>query len=116
MSFIDFLFSYKTIIKSHLLKKKYFQAFRKSINFPYKFLLNQMRIYFKIRKTNLDGAYLCSVLSYLLSAGINFENLAMPPRGVMVCLSLNCNRLRTMPISEMTKVSDQHPVIWVWLI
>jgi predicted O-methyltransferase YrrM len=55
MSFIDFLFSYKTIIKSHLLKKKYFQAFRKSINFPYKFLLNQMRIYFKIRKTNLDN-------------------------------------------------------------
>ena len=55
MSFIDFLFSYKTIIKSHLLKKKYVQAFRKSINFPYKFLLNQMRIYLKVRKTNFDN-------------------------------------------------------------
>ena len=50
----DFLFSYKIIVKSHLIRGKYFQAFRKSLNFPYKFLLNEIRVLFKINKINLD--------------------------------------------------------------
>ena len=50
----DFLFSYKTSIKSNIIKKKYFQGLRKSINFPYKFFLNTIRIFFQIRKINLD--------------------------------------------------------------
>ena len=54
MRFKDFLFSYKIVVKSHLIRKKYFQAFRKLLNFPYKFLLNKIRVYFKINKINLD--------------------------------------------------------------
>ena len=50
----DFLFSYKMIVKSHLIRRKSLQAFRKSLNFPYKFLLNKIRVYFKINKINLD--------------------------------------------------------------
>ena len=55
MRFKDFLFSYKIIVKSYLIRGKYFQAFRKLLNFPYKFLVNKIRVYFKINKIDLDN-------------------------------------------------------------
>ena len=54
MNVNDFFFSYKTSIKSQLLKKKYFKAIRRIFNFPYKFLIFKIKILLKIDKINLD--------------------------------------------------------------
>ena len=54
MNLKDFLFSYLESFKIDLDKKKYFKAFRKLFNYPYKFLLDKLRQLFSIKKNNLD--------------------------------------------------------------
>ena len=44
MKLKDFFFSFSQTISFELEKKKYFKAIRKTIYFPYKFILNQIRI------------------------------------------------------------------------
>lgn len=54
MNINDFFFSYKTIIKSQLFKKKYLKLFSKIFSFPYKFLLFKIKTLFKVDKIDLD--------------------------------------------------------------
>ena len=54
MNINDFFFSYKTTIKSQLLKKKYLKLLSKILSFPYKYLLFKIKIFFKIDKIDLD--------------------------------------------------------------
>ena len=54
MKLKDFFFSYIQSIKVDLAKKKYFKAFRKLFNYPYKFILNKCRELFSLGKNNLD--------------------------------------------------------------
>ena len=54
MKLKDFSFSYIQSIKVDLAKKKYFKAFRKLFNYPYKFILNKFREFFSLGKSNLD--------------------------------------------------------------
>ena len=52
MNFNDFVFSYKIIVKSYIIKKKYFKGFRKLFNFPYKYLLSLIKFFLeKIKLT-----------------------------------------------------------------
>ena len=51
----DFFFSFKQIISFEIDKKSYFKALRKCIYFPYKFILDKVRIFFSIKKTNIDN-------------------------------------------------------------
>ena len=50
----DFLFSFSQSIKIDINKKKYFKAFRKIFNYPYKFILNKIREFFSVNKLNLN--------------------------------------------------------------
>ena len=50
----DFIFSYTQSIKKDLNKKKYFKAFRKLFNYPYKLLLDKVRQFLSLKKYNLD--------------------------------------------------------------
>ena len=54
MNLKDFLFSYFESFKIDLVKKKYFKAFRKLFNYPYKFFLDKLRQLFSLKKNNLD--------------------------------------------------------------
>ena len=54
MKLKDFFFSYIQSTKVDLAKKKYFKAFRKLFNYPYKFILNKFRELFSLGKNNLD--------------------------------------------------------------
>ena len=54
MNLKDFLFSYVESFKIDLDKKKYFKAFRKLFNYPYKFFLDKFRQLFSLKKKNLD--------------------------------------------------------------
>ncbi len=54
MNFKDFLFSYTQSFKIILKKKRYFKAFRKLFNYPYKFILDKFRQFFSLKKYNLD--------------------------------------------------------------
>ena len=54
MNINDFFFSYKTTIKSQLLKKKYLKLLSKILSFPYKYLLFKIKIFLKIDKIDLD--------------------------------------------------------------
>ena len=54
MNINDFFFSYKTTIKSQLLKKKYLKLLSKILSFPYKFLLFKINTFFKADKIDLD--------------------------------------------------------------
>ncbi len=53
MKLNEFIFSYKTILKLFINEKKYFKVFRKIFGYPYKYLLEILRIFFSIKK-NLD--------------------------------------------------------------
>ena len=55
MKLKDFFFSFSQTISFELEKKKYFKAIRKTIYFPYKFILNQIRILLLINKKNIDN-------------------------------------------------------------
>ena len=54
MNLKDFFFSYNQVIKADIKKKKYFKAFRKIFNYPYKFILNKLRETFLLKKLNLS--------------------------------------------------------------
>jgi len=54
MKLSEFLFSYKTILKLFISEKKYFKVFRKIFGYPYKYILEIIRICFSIKKKNLD--------------------------------------------------------------
>jgi len=54
MKFREFFFSYKTILKLFISEKKYFKVFRKIFGYPYKYILEIIRIFFSIKKKNLD--------------------------------------------------------------
>ncbi len=54
MNINDFFFSYKTTIKSQLLKKKYLKLLSKILSFPYKFLLFKINTFFEVDKIDLD--------------------------------------------------------------
>ena len=54
MNLKDFLFSYTQSFKIDLNKKKYFKAFRKLFNYPYKYILDRFRQFFSLKKKNLD--------------------------------------------------------------
>ena len=54
MNLEDFFFSYNQVIKADIKKKKYFKAFRKIFNYPYKFILNKLRETFLLKKINLS--------------------------------------------------------------
>ncbi|MBD1159308.1 class I SAM-dependent methyltransferase [Pelagibacterales bacterium SAG-MED19] len=54
MNLKDFFFSYNQVIKADIKKKKYFKAFRKIFNYPYKFILNKLRETFLLKKINLS--------------------------------------------------------------
>ena len=54
MNLKDFFFSYVESFKIDLDKKRYFKAFRKLFNYPYKFLLDKFRQLFSLKKKNLD--------------------------------------------------------------
>lgn len=54
MKLKDFFFSYNQVIKADIKKKKYFKAFRKIFNYPYKFILNKLRETFLLKKINLS--------------------------------------------------------------
>ena len=54
MNLKDFFFSYVESFKIDLNKKKYFKAFRKLFNYPYKFFLDKFRQLFSLKKKNLD--------------------------------------------------------------
>jgi predicted O-methyltransferase YrrM len=54
MNIKDFFFSYKTIIKSQIKKKKFFKALSKLFNFPYKFLIFKIKILLNLDKINAD--------------------------------------------------------------
>ena len=54
MNLKDFFFSYNQVIKENIKKKKYFKAFRKIFNYPYKFILNKLRETFLLKKINLS--------------------------------------------------------------
>ena len=55
MKFSDFFFSYKTILKLFISEKNYFKAFRKIFGYPYKYILEIIRIFFSIKKKNLEN-------------------------------------------------------------
>ena len=57
MNIEDFLFIYKIVILRDLEKKKYFKGLRKIFNYPYRYILNEIRFLFRIRKINLDKNY-----------------------------------------------------------
>ena len=46
--------SYKLILSSFYKKKFFFKTFRKIFNYPYKYLLYKIKIFFLIDKINLD--------------------------------------------------------------
>ena len=50
MNLKDFFFSYVESFKIDLNKKKYFKAFRKLFNYPYKFFLDKFRQLFSLKK------------------------------------------------------------------
>ena len=50
MNLKDFFFSYVESFKIDLDKKKYFKAFRKLLNYPYKFSLDKIRQLFSLKK------------------------------------------------------------------
>ena len=54
MNIKDFFFFYNQVIKADIKKKKYFKAFRKIFNYPYKFILNKLRETFLLKKINLS--------------------------------------------------------------
>ena len=54
MNLKDFFLSYNQVIKADIKKKKYFKAFRKIFNYPYKFILNKLRETFLLKKINLS--------------------------------------------------------------
>ena len=54
MNIKDFVFSYKTVIKSQIKKKKFFKALSKFFSFPYKFLIFKIKILLNIDKINVD--------------------------------------------------------------
>ncbi len=58
MNFKDFFFSYKLILSSIYKKKFFFKAFRKIFNYPYKYLLYKIKIFFLIDKINLDNNFI----------------------------------------------------------
>tara|TARA_B110001452_G_scaffold250333_1_gene238457 strand:- start:837 stop:1694 length:858 start_codon:yes stop_codon:yes gene_type:complete len=62
----DFFFIYKIIILRDLEKKEYFKSIRKFFNYPYRFLLNEIRCLFLIGKTNLDTEDLKKFKEYRL--------------------------------------------------
>ena len=51
----DFLFSFAQTISYEVEKKSYFKALRKCIYFPYKFILDRVRIFLSIKKKNIDN-------------------------------------------------------------
>ena len=55
MIFKDFIFSYRTIVLFYFNKKKYFKVLKKIIGYPYKFILEKIRVYFELNKVNLDN-------------------------------------------------------------
>ena len=54
MNLLDFIFSLNQSIKLDFSKKRYFKGFRKLFNYPYKFILDKIRIFFSLNKLNLD--------------------------------------------------------------
>ena len=55
MKIQDFFFSYTQTISFEIEKKSYFKALRKCVYFPYKFILDRVRILLSIKKTNIDN-------------------------------------------------------------
>ena len=51
----DFFFSYSQTLSFEVEKKSYFKAFRKCIYFPYKFIVNQIKIFLSIDKKKIDN-------------------------------------------------------------
>ena len=64
MTFKDFIFSYRTIIAFNLNRKDYFKAIKKITSYPYKFLLEKIRIYLRLDKINLDDYKNKEILKY----------------------------------------------------
>jgi len=50
----DFLFSFSQTIDFEIAKKAYLKALRKCFYFPYKFILNRIRIFLSIKKIDID--------------------------------------------------------------
>ena len=50
MKFREFFFSYKTILKLFINEKKYFKVLSKIFGYPYKYILEIIRISFSIKK------------------------------------------------------------------
>ena len=66
----DFFFSYIQSTRVDLAKKKYFKAFRKLFNYPYKFILDKFRELFSLGKYNLDQ-------NKKIDKNTNFDDLFM---------------------------------------
>ena len=66
MRLSEFLFSYKINLKFFLIEKKYFKAVSKFFGYPYKYLVEIIKIFFSINKVNLDSSKFDHLNKYFL--------------------------------------------------